>query len=117
MIYRAFERSGANMDMEFGLYRALQAAGLPAPRMRIEVPVGDEPDIARWVYDLFCSLLPHMLEEDLPSDMVGDLDTLESRLEAERVAAKAFGACVGLVGAWSQRPERADGQYRPESGG
>jgi hypothetical protein len=57
--------------------------------------------IARWVYDLFCSLLPHMLEEDLPSDMVGDLDTLESRLEAERVAAKAFGACVGLVSAWS----------------
>jgi hypothetical protein len=29
MIYRAFERSGANMDMEFVLYRALQAAGLP----------------------------------------------------------------------------------------
>src|SRR5262249_50294062 len=26
MIYKAFERSGANMDMEFVLYRALQAA-------------------------------------------------------------------------------------------
>jgi hypothetical protein len=95
-----FERSGANMDMEFVLYRALQAAGLPAPRMRIEVQVGDEPDITRWVYDLFCTLLPHTGEEDL-DDMFGDLDTLESRLEAERVAAKAFGACVGLVGAWS----------------
>jgi len=101
MIYRAFERSGANMDMEFVLYRTLRAAGLPAPRMRIEVPVGDEPDIARWVYDLFCTLLPHMREEELPNDTFGDLDTLESRLEAERVAAKAFGACVGLVGAWS----------------
>jgi ubiquinone/menaquinone biosynthesis C-methylase UbiE len=101
IIYKAFERSGANMDMEFVLYRALQAAGLPAPRMRVEVPVGDEPDIARWVYDLFCTLLPQMREEDLPNEMFGDLDTLQSRLEAERVAAKAFGACVGLVGAWS----------------
>jgi len=101
MIYKAFECSGANMDMEFVLYRALQAAGLPAPRMRIEVPVGDEPDVARWVYDLFCTLLPHMRDEDFPNDTFGDLDTLESRLEAERVAAKAFAACVGLVGAWS----------------
>jgi ubiquinone/menaquinone biosynthesis C-methylase UbiE len=101
LIYRTFERSGANMDMEFVLYRVLQAAGLPAPRMRIEVPVGDEPYIARWVYDLFCTLLPHMREEGLLNDTFGDLDTLESRLEAERVAAKAFGACIGLVGAWS----------------
>src|ERR1700682_6459101 len=63
--------------------------------------VGDEPDIARWVYDLFCTLLPQMREEDLPNDMFGDLDPLQSRLGGEPAAAKGFGACVGLVGAWS----------------
>jgi hypothetical protein len=35
---------------------------------------------------------------------IGDLETLESRLEAERIAARSFGASVALVGAWSRKP-------------
>src|SRR5258705_7599569 len=46
LIHQTFQRSGANMDMELVLHRTFQAAGLPAPSMRIEVPVGDGPDIA-----------------------------------------------------------------------
>jgi hypothetical protein len=34
---------------------------------------------------------------------VGNLDTLRQRLEAEAMAAKAFGATIGLVGAWSRK--------------
>jgi SAM-dependent methyltransferase len=101
LIHQAFERSGANMDMELVLYRTFQLAGLPAPKMCIEIPVGADPDFARWVYDLFCSLLPRMEEHRLAYDEVGNLDTLQQRLEDEASAAKAFGATVGLVGAWS----------------
>ena len=93
------------MDMELVLHRTFQAAGLPAPSMRIEVPVGDGPDIARWVYDLFCSLQPRMPPHELPGSAFGDLDSLLARLEAERIAAKSFAACIGLVGAWSRRSE------------
>ena len=103
LIHQAFERSGANMDMEFLLYRTFQAAGLPAPRMRIEVPVGHGPEITRWVYDIFCSLRPRMQQHDLPSGSVGDLDSLLPRLEAELAGTKTLGACIGLVGAWSQK--------------
>jgi SAM-dependent methyltransferase len=103
LIHQAFERSGANMDMELVLYRTFQQAGLPAPSLRIEVPVGDDPNVARWVYDLTCSLYPRTQMHDLPSAALGDLATLMPRLEAELEATKAFGACIGLVGAWSRK--------------
>jgi hypothetical protein len=57
LIHQAFERSGANMDMELVLHRTFQLAGLPAPNMCIEIPVGASARFARWVYDLFSSLL------------------------------------------------------------
>jgi SAM-dependent methyltransferase len=105
LIYRAFELSGAHMNMEFVLYRAIQECGLPAPNMRVEVPVGNEPDVVHWVYDIFCTLLPRMPSDEFKDKGIGDLETLKSRLEAERTAANSFGACVGLVSAWSRKPE------------
>jgi ubiquinone/menaquinone biosynthesis C-methylase UbiE len=103
LIYQTFQRSGANMDMELVLYRAFQEAGLPAPNMRIEVPVGDDPGIARWVYDLFCSLRPRMREHDLTRGALGDLASLRARLDAELAGTRSFAACIGLVGAWSRK--------------
>src|SRR5215469_2000523 len=77
LIHQAFERSGANMDMELVLYRTFQLAGLSAPNMCIEIPVGADPDFARWVHDLFCSLLPRMEQHHLSYDEVGNLHTLQ----------------------------------------
>ena len=105
LIHKAFQHSGANMDMERVLYRTFQEAGFPAPNMRIEIPVGDAPDFARWTYDLICCLRPQMQQHDLPGETLGDFDTLLQRLEAEAAAAKMFGACIGLVGAFSRKPQ------------
>jgi ubiquinone/menaquinone biosynthesis C-methylase UbiE len=102
LIYQTFERSGANMDMEYRLYHAFLDAPLPAPKVMIEIPVGDSPDIRRWVYDLFCTLYPQMQEHNLPTTEVGELESLLSRLEAELDHTRNFAACIGLIGAWSQ---------------
>jgi SAM-dependent methyltransferase len=102
LIYRAFEQSGANINMEHLLYRAFLDAGLPTPKMVIEIPVGDSPDVRRWVYDIFCTLYPQMHEHNLSTNAVGDLESLLSRLEAELDRTKSFAACCGLIGAWSQ---------------
>jgi ubiquinone/menaquinone biosynthesis C-methylase UbiE len=102
LIYRAFERSGANMNMEHLLYRAFLDAALPTPKMMIEIPVEDGADMRRWVYDLFCTLYPQMKKYDLPTNEVGDLESLSSRLEAELDRTKTFAPCVGLIGVWSQ---------------
>jgi hypothetical protein len=90
--------------MELLLYRVFLEAGLPAPKMLIEVPVGHDREISRWVYDIFCSLLPRMRQHDLSSEAVGDLGSLESRLQAELTDMRTIGACIGLVGAWCQTP-------------
>jgi ubiquinone/menaquinone biosynthesis C-methylase UbiE len=102
LIYQTFERSGTNMDMEHRLYHAFLDASLPAPKVMIEIPVGDSPDIRRWVYDLFCTLYPQMQERNLPTTEVGELESLLSRLEAELDRTRSFAACIGLIGAWSQ---------------
>jgi ubiquinone/menaquinone biosynthesis C-methylase UbiE len=102
LICQTFERSGANMDMEHRLYQAFLDAPLPTPKVMIEIPVGDSPDIRRWVYDLFCTLYPQMEEHNLPTTEVGELESLLLRLEAELDRARNFAACIGLIGAWSQ---------------
>jgi SAM-dependent methyltransferase len=106
LIYQAFQSSGANMDMKLVLYRTFQGAGLPAPTMKIEVPVGSNPDLTRWTYDLFCSLVPRMRQHNLPIDEVGDISTLQERLDAELATARMFAATIGLVGAWSRKPNQ-----------
>jgi ubiquinone/menaquinone biosynthesis C-methylase UbiE len=105
LMRRTFERAGVHMDMELVLYRAFREASLPAPNMRIEVPVGDDPNVVGWLHDLFATLIPRIPLEDLVAADIGDLETLAARLEAERIVAKAFAACVGLVAAWSRKPE------------
>jgi ubiquinone/menaquinone biosynthesis C-methylase UbiE len=47
---------------------------------------------------------PRMEQRSLSFDGVGDLESLMTRLEAELVGTKTVPACIGLVGAWSQRP-------------
>jgi len=102
LIHQVFERSGANMHMERLLYQAFRDAALPIPKMMIEIPVGNSPDIRRWVYDLFCTLYPEVEKHNLPTNEVGDMESLLSRLEAELDRTRTFAACVGLIGAWSQ---------------
>jgi ubiquinone/menaquinone biosynthesis C-methylase UbiE len=102
LMYRTFERAGVHLDIELVLYRIFPAAGLPSPNMRIEVAVGDEPNIVRWLHDLFVTLVPRIPKAEL--NEIGDLDTLAARLEAERIAAKSFASCVGVVSAWARKP-------------
>jgi ubiquinone/menaquinone biosynthesis C-methylase UbiE len=104
LVYRTMERFGVHMDMEQVLYRAFQEAGLSSQNIRIEVPAGDDPNVVRWLPDLLFTLAPRLDQGELANSGVGDLKTLESRLETERIAARSFGASVALVGVWSRKP-------------
>ena len=59
-VLEVFERSGAHIDMGFGLYRAFVEAGLPEPYMHFESPVGGPDGWAGYQYaaNSFQSLLP-----------------------------------------------------------
>jgi ubiquinone/menaquinone biosynthesis C-methylase UbiE len=104
LIYQAFERSGANMDMERVLYKTFMQAGFPAPNMRVDIPVGGDSEFTRRTHDLARSLQPRMRQHDLDYESIGDFDTLKQRLDAEACTLKTCTACIALVGAWSRKP-------------
>jgi ubiquinone/menaquinone biosynthesis C-methylase UbiE len=101
LIRETFQRSGVNTEVGPDLYGIFQEAGLPVPSMRLEMPLGDDPE---WIYGVLCSLRPQMEQFDLPLQTLGSFDTLPNRLRAEVVASKTVATWMALVGAWSHKP-------------
>jgi methyltransferase family protein len=99
-----FQCSGANPEIGLSLYRIFQEAGLPAPAMRMEIPLGDDSDFVRWIYDVICSLRPQSQQLNLSLEKLGDFDTLLERLQAEFAASNRVASWMGIVGAWSRKP-------------
>lgn len=104
LICECLERSGGNTEMGLALYRTFQQAGLPAPTLQMEIPVGDNPAAALWIFDLFCTLLPQMQQFNLSPEGLGNVDTLLERIQSEVARSKNPVPCVALIGAWSRRP-------------
>jgi SAM-dependent methyltransferase len=105
LIIETFRRSGARTDMELALFRGFQDVGFPPPTLRLETPIGHDSETRRWIYDLFCTVSRRFSELGISAASVGELDTLFDRLEAELDATRSYAACIGLVGAWSRKPD------------
>jgi len=104
LVHETFRRSGANTEMGFSLYRIFQEAGLPAPTMSLEMPLGNDPDFTRWLPDVLDSLLPQVRQFNLPLEPLGDLATFPERVQAEVAASNSVVTWMALVGAWSRKP-------------
>ena len=89
--------------MGLALHSLFQVAGLPAPKMHMDVPLGSDPDFARWVYDVIRTLLPRIQEFNLSIEPLGDLATLCERLKQEIASANSVVPVLPLVGAWSRK--------------
>jgi 2-polyprenyl-3-methyl-5-hydroxy-6-metoxy-1,4-benzoquinol methylase len=55
-----FERSGANPELGLRLPRLFREAGLPAPTISLEVPLGSDHNFTRNACDALCSLRPQI---------------------------------------------------------
>jgi SAM-dependent methyltransferase len=95
-------RAGVREEMGLALFQAFQDAGLPAPRMRLEMELGHDPDFTRWVSDAVRSLGPRFQEFNMPIDALGDLDTLQDRLQREVASANTVVPWLAMVSAWSR---------------
>ena len=104
LAHEAFRHSGANTEMGFALYQIFQDAGLPAPTMSLEMPLGSDSEFTRWVPDVLGSLLPLVHRFKLPLEPLGDLNTLPERIHAEIAASNSVVTWMALVGAWSRKP-------------
>ena len=102
LISETFRRSGANVEMGFALYRTFKDAGLPAPSMDLEMPLGNDPDFIRWMPDSVCSLLPQMKQLNLSLETLGDFETFPARVQAEVTASNTVVTWMALVGAYTR---------------
>jgi len=102
LICESGRRAGVNVEMGFALHKVFQQAGLPAPKMYMDTPLGSDPNFTGWVYDLIRTLLPRIQEFNLSIEPLGDVDTLRERLYQEIAAANAAVPLLPLVGAWSR---------------
>ena len=104
LIFEAFKRSNASVDMGSVFLRGFQQIGFPDPRMRLDVPIGVDSETRRWVYDLVRTLYPRFVEYGFSVSGLGDLATLSERLESELTHHNSYAACIGLTGVWSRKP-------------
>jgi hypothetical protein len=105
IIYEAFQKARVKTDIGLKLPEIFRQAGLPAPAMRLEMPLGNDPEFVSWVPDLLSSLLPVARQHGISTERVGDMSTLVERTRAEVVAANAVVPWIALIGGWSRKPE------------
>jgi len=103
LVREAGIRSGVNMEMGPALHNAFQEAGLPAPRMRLEMELRRDPDFTRWISDLLRSVLPQIQTLNLSHEALGDFDTLQERLQDEVAVSNTVVPWIGLVAAWCRK--------------
>src|SRR5215475_2075127 len=83
--------------MGLGLYRVFQDAGLPVPKMHLEMPLGSDVDFIRLTSDLLCSLRPLAEQHKVSLKDLGDVDTLSERICAEVAAANTVVSLIAVV--------------------
>src|SRR5713101_10149597 len=73
-IHETLLRSGANPEMGLALYTLFQEAGLPAPNMHLEIPLGSDPGFIQIISDVLCSLRPLAHKHGVSLQELGDFD-------------------------------------------
>jgi ubiquinone/menaquinone biosynthesis C-methylase UbiE len=102
-IHETFLRSGVNPEMGLDLYSVFRKAGLPAPSMNMQVPLGNDAEFTGLLSNLLISVKHLARQHSVPLEPLGNLDTLPARIQAEIVSSNRMVAFVPLVGVWSRK--------------
>ena len=103
-IHETFLRSGVNPEMGLDLHSVFRKAGLPAPSMSMQVPLGNDAEFTGLLSNLLISVERLAKLHNVPLEPLGDLDSLAARIHAEVAASNGVVAFVPLVGVWSRKP-------------
>jgi SAM-dependent methyltransferase len=99
---------GGGPDQRMGskLYGTYLDAGLPAPQLRLDAPIGGGPDWPGYDYvaDTVRSLLPMLERMGAATPDEVDVDTLADRLRAEAAGQGGVQMLPIVIGAWARKP-------------
>ncbi len=106
LLQETYRRAGVDMEMGIKLYSAFIAAGLPAPSMRAERPIGGGPDYPGYHFlaESVRSALPIMEQLGVATAEDIGIETLYERLRDEAVGLGGVIAWPSLMGAWTRKP-------------
>jgi SAM-dependent methyltransferase len=95
---------GPDPEMGLKLFKTFLQAGLPAPQLRRDAPVGGGPGWPGYAYlaDTVGSLLPFLERVGAVRPDEVDLNTLEDRLRAEVAGQDGVQLLPAIVGAWAR---------------
>lgn len=101
-----FRRAGLDPQMGLKLHQTFLAAGLPAPTMHLDAPVGGGSDWAGFDYMVsgLRSNLPHILQHKVATEGEVDIDTFAERLRADVVGQQGVIMLPTFIGAWARLP-------------
>lgn len=99
-------RQGIHAATAYRLHEHYLTAGLPAPQIREEAPIGGG---AEWVgyatlVDHIRSVEPFLIEAGVTTRDELDVDTLADRLRAEVVGQRGVFRCLPAIGIWARVP-------------
>ena len=101
----AFRATGTRTRLGAELYPVFASAGLPAPSLRMDIPIGGGAEFQG--YDLFSgvlqSLFPVMKQLMIATAADINFATLVEWMRDEVVAAKGVALSPALIGAWCRR--------------
>ena len=104
LLHEVSVRYGVNLEMGPALFRTFQDAGLPAPRMRLQMELGHDADFTRWISDTVRTLQPLFTKYDISIAALGELESLPDRLQAGVASSHSVVPWLAVVGAWSTKP-------------
>jgi hypothetical protein len=91
--------------MGLKLFQTFQKAGLPAPQLCLDAPIGGGPDWPGYAYlaGTVRSLLPFLRQVGaVTAEEEVDIETLQDRLRAELVGQGGIQILPALIGAWAR---------------
>ena len=104
VIHRSFLRAGARPELGPALYQLYLDAGLPGPSVQLEMLAGRCPDLSQWFGDIIRTLQTENEASSRGVDGLGDLSTLQERLQAQLLSSTTIAAWPAYVGAWCRLP-------------
>ncbi|HKQ56682.1 MAG TPA: methyltransferase domain-containing protein [Candidatus Eisenbacteria bacterium] len=93
------------VQMGARLFKTYLDAGLPAPEMLLEAPVGGGPDWPGYEYavEMFRAALPSLASRGVVRPEEVGIDTLTDRLRADVVRVQGIQMLPILIGAWARK--------------
>ena len=104
--YETFQRAGLPADIGGRLFGLMRQAGLEHPQCRVEAAVDGGPDtiVYEWIAESLRSVVEKVVALGVASAEEVDIDTLESRLRDECVAAGGGVAHPLMYSAFARKP-------------